>query len=174
MLMEINLRFFIYFLVMNAHLQNNKNTISQYILYSFLIIGIAFGINFILNFFNLMQYIPLTGKILMIIGGLSTAVVGAIVSKQNEMVRSYGELFLNFFNIFQPLKFYILIPLFLILTFTYDIITGGFVSDLSYQSFFRLFLISIVFGGIEEIGWRFTLQPALQRYVSFEIGRAHV
>ena len=85
MLMEINLRFFIYFLVMNAHLQNNKNTISQYILYSFLIIGIAFGINFILNFFNLMQYIPLTGKILMIIGGLSTAVVGAIVSKQNEM-----------------------------------------------------------------------------------------
>lgn len=60
----------------------------------------------------------------------------------------------------------ILAVVFLLLYFCYVLIGGKFQIDVWYMPI-TIFLKAILFGGIEEIGWRYTFQPILEEKVNY-------
>lgn len=62
-----------------------------------------------------------------------------------------------------------MIALFLMILFGVQIVTGKIVDGVMWYTFPMLFVQAVVFGGIEEIGWRYTFQPLVEKSLPFEI-----
>lgn len=109
----------------------------------------------------LIGYTSPIGLLLIAVGGISTAFFGARFQyKYNN--KTIKDIVTDFFKIKQPVKFYILIVIFLIIDFAAVITGEGFVIE-SPAMPLLIFLKAILFGGIEEIGWRYTFQPEMEK-----------
>lgn len=69
----------------------------------------------------------------------------------------------------QNIADYAFVLIFAAIIFAPALISDGWVEDLKWYSFFLLFAQAVIFGGIEEIGWRYTFQPMLEKKLPFEI-----
>lgn len=67
----------------------------------------------------------------------------------------------DFFAVKQELSSYLLVFIFLFLDFCYVAFNGKIVVYAWYIPVI-LFLKAIIFGGIEEVGWRYIFQPIMQ------------
>ena len=105
------------------------------------------------------------GLLTLMLGGLSSAIWGAIISIRYHH-SSFKQLLRDFFQVNQPLSNYLLVLIFLVLDFLPLILSGGMVIQAWYLPII-LFLKALVFGGIEEIGWRYFFQPALQEKLTY-------
>ena len=105
------------------------------------------------------------GLLTLILGGLSSAIWGAIISIRYHH-SSFKQLFRDFFQVNQPLSSYLLVLIFLVLDFLPLVLSGRMVIQAWYLPII-LFLKALVFGGIEEIGWRYFFQPALQEKLTY-------
>lgn len=105
------------------------------------------------------------GLLTLILGGLSSAIWGGYVSIRYHH-SSLKELLRDFFQVNQPLSNYLLVLIFLVLDFLPLVLSGGMVIQAWYLPII-LFLKALVFGGIEEIGWRYFFQPALQEKLTY-------
>lgn len=105
------------------------------------------------------------GLLTLILGGLSSAIWGGYVSIRYHH-SSLKELLRDFFQVKQPLSNYLLVLIFLVLDFLPLVLSGGMVIQAWYLPII-LFLKALVFGGIEEIGWRYFFQPALQEKLTY-------
>ena len=105
------------------------------------------------------------GLLTLILGGLSSAIWGAIISIRYHH-SSFKQLLRDFFQVNQPLSNYLLVLIFLILDFLPLVLSGGVIIQAWYLPII-LFLKALVFGGIEEIGWRYFFQPALQEKLTY-------
>lgn len=85
------------------------------------------------------------------IGGISTALWGSIAA----------ICYKDFFNIQTSYKHYLLAFFLIILDFSFLFLGGKIVQFIWYLPFLMFFKF-IVFGGLEEIGWRYVFQPLLQ------------
>lgn len=141
---------------------NRKNAILTYLLGTFTQIIIACII--VLLFKN---NIPLINGLAIIVGGVSSAFWGIIVSNRYKCIKVKRILY-DFFNIKNSYKYYLFIVIYLILDFCYISIGGTFKIDVWYVPII-LFLKAIIFGGIEEIGWRYTFQNILEEKLNFTI-----
>ncbi len=112
-----------------------------------------------------MDYSTPLGLMAIAIGGLSSALWGAIISVK-YLKKSPKTIFLDFFNIKQSYQGYLLILLFLLPIFG-GILWGGKIHLEHWYTPIVLFLTAILFGGIEEIGWRYTFQPVLEEKMHF-------
>ncbi len=99
------------------------------------------------------------------IGGASSALWGVIVSVKYKKSTVKGIL-LDFINVRQSPSSYLLAFVFLILDFCCVLFGGGFQISMWYMPII-IFLKAIIFGGIEEIGWRYTFQPLLEEKVNY-------
>lgn len=99
------------------------------------------------------------------IGGASSALWGVIVSVKYKKATVKGIL-LDFINVRQSPSSYLLAFVFLILDFCCVPFGGGFQISMWYMPII-IFLKAIIFGGIEEIGWRYTFQPLLEEKVNY-------
>lgn len=139
---------------------DRKNAILTYLLGAF---GqIVAACIMVLLFKNKM---PLVTELAIIVGGISTALWGIVVSKKYKGV-SIKKILLDFINIKMPYRYYLLMLVYLVLDFCY-IIIGGTIKITDLYTPIILFLNAIVFGGIEEIGWRYTFQPILEEKINF-------
>lgn len=100
------------------------------------------------------------GLFTLMLGGVSSAIWGGYVSIRYHQ-SSFKQLLREFFQVKQPLSYYILVLMFIGLDFLPLVLTGGMVIRAWYLPII-LFIKALVFGGIEEIGWRYFFQPALQ------------
>ena len=105
------------------------------------------------------------GIIAVIVGGLSSAFWGGLVSISYRQ-SSFTQILKDFFQVKQPLSNYLLVLIFLVLDFLPLVLSGGMVIQAWYLPII-LFLKALVFGGIEEIGWRYFFQPALQEKLTY-------
>ena len=105
------------------------------------------------------------GLFTLILGGLSSAIWGAIISIHYHH-SSFKELLRDFFQVKQHLSNYLVVLIFLILDFLPLVLSGGMVIQAWYLPII-LFIKALVFGGIEEIGWRYFFQPTLQEKLTF-------
>lgn len=118
---------------------------------------------------NHIQYHKALNILFLIIGGGSSAVWGLIVSLKSKSADSARKIFTDFCNIRQPVVLYGMVVVFLAITFAPQLLFGYISDGVKWYSFFILFFQSIVFGGIEEIGWRYTFQPIMEKKFSFAI-----
>lgn len=105
------------------------------------------------------------GLFTLILGGLSSAIWGGYVSIRYHH-SSVKQLIRDFFQVKQPLSNYLLVLIFLGLDFLPPILSGGMLIQVWYLPI-MLFCKALVFGGIEEIGWRYFFQPALQEKLTY-------
>jgi membrane protease YdiL (CAAX protease family) len=118
---------------------------------------------------NQVNYGNITKMLFLAIGGLSSAMWGVLISKKSLKVKNYRQIFKDFFNVKQPVRYYLLAITFIIILFGKQLILGQTQSGIQWYSFIILFAQSILFGGIEEIGWRYTFQPLVEQRMSFEV-----
>ena len=105
------------------------------------------------------------GLFTLILGGLSSAIWGGYVSTRYRH-SSVKQLVRDFFQVKQPLSNYLLVLIFLGLDFLPLVLSGGMIIQAWYLPII-LFCKALVFGGIEEIGWRYFFQPALQEKLTY-------
>ena len=105
------------------------------------------------------------GLFTLMLGGLSSAIWGAIISIRYYH-SSFKQLVRDFFQVKQaPLK-YLLVLIFIGLDFLPQVFSGEMIIPTWYFPII-LFVKALVFGGIEEIGWRHFFQPTLQEKLTY-------
>ena len=110
-------------------------------------------------------YNSVLGIILIIIGGVSSALWGcAFQIRYGD--KTIKNIIKDFFNFKEGIKSYILVILFMILDF-FDVFISGSIQITTSYTFLFIFVKSIAFGGIEEIGWRYTFQPFIENKLPY-------
>ena len=105
------------------------------------------------------------GLLTLMLGGLSSAIWGAIISIRYHH-SSFKQLVRDFFQVKQAPLSYLLVLIFIGLDFLPQVFSGKMISPTWYLPII-LFVKALVFGGIEEIGWRYFFQPALQEKLTY-------
>lgn len=105
------------------------------------------------------------GLFTLILGGLSSAIWGGYVSIRYHH-SSVKQLVRDFFQVKQPLSNYLLVLIFIGLDFLPQVFSGEMIIPTWYFPII-LFVKALVFGGIEEIGWRHFFQPTLQEKLTY-------
>ncbi|HKM34205.1 MAG TPA: CPBP family intramembrane glutamic endopeptidase [Lachnospiraceae bacterium] len=111
----------------------------------------------------------ITAILLLAIGGTSSAVWGCMIAVKSHKVESVKQIFFDFFHLKVNWKYYLISILFLIITFGKQMIGLELNTGIVWYSFLILFIKSLLFGGIEEIGWRYTFQPSIETRIPYEI-----
>ena len=105
------------------------------------------------------------GLFTLMLGGLSSAIWGAIISIRSHH-SSLKKLVRDFFQVKQALLNYLLVLIFIGLDFLPQVFSGEMIIPTWYLPII-LFVKALVFGGIEEIGWRYFFQPTLQEKLTY-------
>ena len=144
-------------------------TIKIYLLITFSTITPVALLVFIAEYFNFPVYDTPLGFIAISVGGISTALAGAVSARKTQIIDSYLTVLKDFFGVIQPIKYYLLPFGFLLLMFGFQVLGGSLRAGMHWYNLPMLFCVSILFGGIEEIGWRYVFQPTLEKRFSFII-----
>ena len=105
------------------------------------------------------------GLFTLMLGGLSSAIWGGYVSICYHH-SSFKQLVRDFFQVKQAPLNYLLVLIFIGLDFLPQVFSGEMIIPTWYLPII-LFIKALVFGGIEEIGWRYFFQPALQEKLTY-------
>ncbi len=143
--------------------------IKDYLFYTFLIMLICWGIcllcslNGILLNKNYLLYIPY------LLGGWSPTIASFISLKKNNKVTSFKEWLRNVFdfkhNIFSHLMVIILVIIFILP----QCLISGYKSGAPLFAIIIMIPVMLFGGGLEEVGWRYILQPELEKKYKFVI-----
>lgn len=105
------------------------------------------------------------GIIAVIVGGLSSALWGSLASISYHQ-SSFKQVLKDFFQVKDSFANYCLVLVLLILDF-FPFILGGKITTQSLVLPVVLFFKALLFGGIEEIGWRYFFQPTLEERIPY-------
>jgi membrane protease YdiL (CAAX protease family) len=146
---------------------NGKIAVKTVIL-SFCITWVFSGCVLIANQFGYLKYgTPLTW-VFISTGALAPAIAAFIILMKNKVMPA-KQFFRIVFALKQPVRMYFLVLLFVVIYFSIGVLTGLF----EYDSFDYISLaaipLMIIGGGLEEVGWRFVLNPALEKKLPFAV-----
>ena len=105
------------------------------------------------------------GLFTLMLGGVSSAIWGGYVSIRYHH-SSFKQLVRDFFQVKQAPLNYLLVLIFIGLDFLPLVLSGKMIIPTWYLPII-LFVKALVFGGIEEIGWRYFFQPTLQDKLTY-------
>ena len=145
---------------------NRKQALSMYLIGTF---GQVLGVSLLVWFLRAegvkVDFTSPIGIMAVVLGGLSSAFWGGLVSISYRQ-SSFKQVLKDFFQVKQPLSSYLLVLIFLVLDLLPLVLSGGMAIQVWYLPII-LFIKALVFGGIEEIGWRYFFQPALQEKLTY-------
>ena len=145
---------------------SRKQALSMYLLGTF---GQVLGVSLLVCFLRVggvkVDFTSPMGIIAVIVGGLSSALWGSLASISYHQ-SSFKQLLKDFFQVKDSLANYCLVLVFLLLDF-FPFILGGKITTQSLVLPVVLFFKALLFGGIEEIGWRYFFQPTLEERIPY-------
>lgn len=145
---------------------NRKQALSMYLIGTF---GQVLGVSLLVFFLRAegvkVDFTSPIGIIAVVLGGLSSAFWGGLVSISYRQ-SSFKQVLKDFFQVKDSIANYYLVLIFLVLDF-FPSILGGKIITQSLVLPVVLFFKALLFGGIEEIGWRYFFQPALQEKLTY-------
>lgn len=145
---------------------NRKQALSMYLLGTF---GQVLGVSLLVCFLRAggvkVNFTSPIGIIAVIVGGLSSALWGSLASISYHQ-SSFKQVLKDFFQVKDSLANYCLVLVFLLLDF-FSSILGGKIITQSLVLPVVLFSKALLFGGIEEIGWRYFFQPTLEERIPY-------
>jgi membrane protease YdiL (CAAX protease family) len=146
----------------------NKKLVFQFLLLTFSLTLFLWGLLAVLGRFGFTMnshswlYVPY------ILGGLSPAISSYIVLKKNNGVAGFREWIKNLFTVKIPVKFYGLVILFYsMMLVMFVLIPPGLEKMEPVYVFFVSLPVMLIGGGLEEAGWRYILQPELDKKFGF-------
>lgn len=140
--------------------------IKNYLLSTFVFSWIFWGIIIIANQFDLLKFGTPLAMVFFVLGGLMPTICGIWVKKKYSSKDDFKAFIKNIINPKHHFSWYIIV---IGLAFLYTFLPTLFGGAKMGQPFYMAFLglpIMIIGGGLEEIGWRGFLQPALQKKMS--------
>jgi membrane protease YdiL (CAAX protease family) len=159
----------------------NKKIMIQFVVLTFLITWFLLGSIIVANNFGYLQGDGITLNsetfVYMLILGCSACgpAIAAIVVLSKNKIMSVKQIFKHIFAIKQPIKAYMLTIGFLVLFHAMNVLTGASTYNGTPVYLALLtFPIMIIGGGFEEIGWRFFMQPELEKTFPFAISSSIV
>ena len=145
---------------------SRKQALSMYLLGTF---GQVLGVSLLVWFLRAggvkVDFTSPMGIIAVIVGGLSSALWGGLASISYHQ-SSFKQVLKDFFQVKQAPLNYLLVLIFLGLDFLPLVLSGKMIIPTWYLPII-LFVKALVFGGIEEIGWRYFFQPTLQEKLTY-------
>ena len=145
---------------------SRKQALSMYLLGTF---GQVLGVSLLVWFLRVggvkVDFTSSFGIIAIIVGGLSSAIWGSLASISYYQ-SSFKKVLKDFFQVKDSLANYCLVLVFLLLDF-FPFILGGTITTQSLVLPVVLFFKALLFGGIEEIGWRYFFQPTLEERIPY-------
>lgn len=145
---------------------SRKQALSMYLLGTF---GQVLGVSLLVWFLRAggvkVDFTSPMGIIAVIVGGLSSALWGSLASISYHQ-SSFKQVLKDFFQVKDSFANYCLVLVFLILDF-FPFILGGKITTQSIVLPVVLFFKALLFGGIEEIGWRYFFQPTLEEKIPY-------
>ena len=145
---------------------SRKKALSMYLLGTF---GQVLGVSLLVWFLRaggvMVDFTSPIGIIAVIVGGLSSALWGSLASISYHQ-SSFKQVLKDFFQVKDSFANYCLVLVLLILDF-FPFILGGKITTQSLVLPVVLFFKALLFGGIEEIGWRYFFQPTLQEKLTY-------
>ena len=145
---------------------SRKQALSMYLLGTF---GQVLGVSLLVWFLRVggvkVDFTSPMGIIAVIVGGLSSALWGSLASISYHQ-SSFKQVLKDFFQVKDSLANYCLVLVFLLLDF-FPFILGGNITTQSLVLPVVLFFKALLFGGIEEIGWRYFFQPTLEEKIPY-------
>jgi len=150
-------------------MKNNitKSRIREFLLITFSITWVCWGSIIIANQFDFLKYGTLLSMILLIVGGNAPPIATYILLRkwgETDGLKSYLK---RHFNFKSSLKNYSLVLVLLILHFLIPTLLSSTNRQMPLYFGLMMIPISLVGGGLEEIGWRGILQPYLEKIMSF-------
>ena len=145
---------------------SRKQALSMYLLGTF---GQVLGVSLLVWFLRAggvkVDFTSPMGIIAVVLGGLSSAFWGSLASIGYHQ-SSFKQILKDFFQVKDRLANYCLVLVFLLLDF-FPFIFGGKITSQSLVLPVVLFFKALLFGGIEEIGWRYFFQPTLEERIPY-------
>lgn len=145
---------------------NRKQALSMYLIGTF---GQVLGVSLLVWFLRAggvkVDFTSPMGMIAVVLGGLSSAFWGSLASIGYHQ-SSFKQVLKDFFQVKDSLANYCLVLVFLLLDF-FPFILGGKITTQSLVLPVVLFFKALLFGGVEEIGWRYFFQPTLQEKIPY-------
>lgn len=141
----------------------------DYLLYTFSIMIIGWGIcvTFSLNGVSLndnyLLYIPY------LLGGWSPTIASFLALKKNNGIANIKEWLKNIFGFKQSVVSYCMVALFAIVFILPQCLISGYESRAPLFTIFIMIPLMLFGGGLEEAGWRYILQPELEKQFPFTI-----
>jgi membrane protease YdiL (CAAX protease family) len=146
----------------------NKKLVSQFLLWTFLIMLSGSGIVLLFAHFGLAVWNHSWLYILSLIGGCSPAIASYMALKNNNEVLGFTDWIKNIFTFKAPLRRYLFVMfLFGIVFATQIFIYPGLDDAMPIYMFFASMPGMLLNGGLEEAGWRYVLQPELDKKYGF-------
>ena len=146
----------------------NKKIALKYVIGAFCILWLFAGTIMIANHFGYLKAETPLYYVLFFFACIALPICAFTLLLKNKVMPA-KQLFKTMFNLKQPFSMYLLTIGFLILYFG----VGTFVNVFEFKplliSSLLMFPIMIIGGGVEEVGWRFILQPALESKFPFAI-----
>ena len=142
---------------------SRDKALSVYLVGTFSQIFLVCLVVFFFNYFAIRS--DLVNILGVMIGGISTALWGSIVAIFYYKI-DLKKIIKDFFNIQTSYKNYLLAFFLIILDFSFLFFGGEIVQFIWYLTFLMFFKF-IVFGGLEEIGWRYVFQQILQEKLHY-------
>ena len=143
--------------------------IKDYLSITFLIMIVCWGtlavcsMNGIILKDNPILYVPY------ILGGLSPTIASYISLKKNNRVKCLKEWIKHIFDFKHNLLSYIMVIFLSVLYILPQIFISGYESGAPLYAIFLMLPMMLIGGGLEEAGWRYILQPELEKKYSFLI-----
>ena len=145
---------------------SRKQALSMYLLGTF---GQVLGVSLLVWFLRAggvkVDFTSPMGIIAVIVGGLSSALWGGLASISYHQ-SSFKQVLKDFFQVKQAPLNYLLVLIFIGLDFLPLVLSGKMIIPTWYLPII-LFVKALVFGGIEEIGWRYFFQTTLQEKLTY-------
>ncbi|GIM27642.1 CPBP family intramembrane metalloprotease [Clostridium polyendosporum] len=147
----------------------NKQIAISYLIGTFLITYLMWGIIAIASQFGYLQSDPYVWSILFIIGNNAPAIMSYLVLKKEHRITGIKQFIKNAFAIKQKPFHYVLLLVFFAIYFGIPLLMQGVSKGAAiYMAFLNIPTV-IFLGGLEELGWRYILQPTLEKQFPFEI-----
>ena len=145
---------------------NRKQALSMYLIGTFgQVLGVSLLVCFLRAVGAKVDFTSPMGIIAVVLGGLSSAFWGSLASIGYHQ-SNFKQILKDFFQVKDRLANYCLVLVFLLLDF-FPFIFGGKITTQSLVLPLVLFLKALLFGGVEEIGWRYFFQPTLEERIPY-------
>lgn len=140
---------------------------SNYLMFTFLIMLSTWGVCVVLSINDITVETYYLLYALLFMGGMSPAIASYFSLKKEGNIKSFKDWIKNVFDFKHNIMSYLLVVLFCLIYFLPRSILAGYNDDIPVYAIFAIMPVMLFGGGLEETGWRYILQPELEKIFNF-------